>query len=324
MPSLHEAHVREVEVQTERGRPPIARVTSIDVRQWAVDHRDSLREAVARHGAVLVRGLEPATTAHLGEAAKRLPRQTMAEVEAFAPRDRHDVHVYSSSKWPPNQAMCMHHEMSYALTFPTLLVFACTTTPDAGGATGLAEAANVLDALPTEVVGQFERHGWLLTRSFNDLVGTPWRDAFGTDDRSAVEQYCTANDIEFDWLPDNGLRTRQHRPAVLRHPRTGRRCWFNQIAFLNEHTMEPAVRDYLVAEFGPAGLPFNTFRGDGAPVDPEVVQLINDCYERHTVREPWQAGDLLVVDNVRMAHSREPYEGDRNVIVVLGDPQQRR
>ena len=37
-------------------------------------------------------------------------------------------------------------------------------------------------------------------------------------------------------------------------------------------------------------------------------QLLNEVYEAHTVREPWQAGDLLLVDNIRTAHSREPYE----------------
>jgi alpha-ketoglutarate-dependent taurine dioxygenase len=29
------------------------------------------------------------------------------------------------------------------------------------------------------------------------------------------------------------------------------------------------------------------------------------------MREPWQAGDLMLVDNVRTAHSREPYQGPR-------------
>jgi len=43
-------------------------------------------------------------------------------------------------------------------------------------------------------------------------------------------------------------------------------------------------------------------------------------YARHTVREPWQPGDVLVVDNLRMAHSREPYEGRREVVVAFGAP----
>ncbi|MGW4080128.1 TauD/TfdA family dioxygenase [Streptomyces asiaticus] len=35
-------------------------------------------------------------------------------------------------------------------------------------------------------------------------------------------------------------------------------------------------------------------------------------YDRFTVGEPWRRGDVLVVDNLRMAHSR-PASTDRRV-----------
>ena len=66
----------------------------------------------------------------------------------------------------------------------------------------------------------------------------------------------------------------------------------------------------------PMGCPFTRF-GNGDPIDEDVVQLLNDAYEANTVREPWQAGDLLVVDNVRTAHSREPFTGPRDVVVGM-------
>jgi Taurine catabolism dioxygenase TauD, TfdA family len=50
------------------------------------------------------------------------------------------------------------------------------------------------------------------------------------------------------------------------------------------------------------------------------VQLLNEVYEASTAREPWQAGDLLLVDNVRTAHSREPFQGPREVLVAMADP----
>jgi alpha-ketoglutarate-dependent taurine dioxygenase len=37
------------------------------------------------------------------------------------------------------------------------------------------------------------------------------------------------------------------------------------------------------------------------------------------VREPWQAGDLLLVDNIRTAHGRDAYTGPREVLVGLAD-----
>ena len=76
---------------------------------------------------------------------------------------------------------------------------------------------------------------------------------------------------EFEWQPDGGLRTRQLRSAVVRHPLTGQRCWFNQIAFLNERTLDPEIREYLVDVYGEDGLPFNTCFGNGDPIGDDVV-----------------------------------------------------
>jgi alpha-ketoglutarate-dependent taurine dioxygenase len=143
-------------------------------------------------------------------------------------------------------------------------------------------------------------------------------EAFGTDDRGAVESYCRAHAIEFEWQRDGGLRTWQRRGAVVRHPRTGQRCWFNQIAFLNEWT-DPELREYLVDLYGEDGLPFNTHFGNGDPVGADVIELIDKVYEENTARERWQAGDLMLVDNVRTAHARESFEGPREVLVAMAD-----
>jgi alpha-ketoglutarate-dependent taurine dioxygenase len=243
----------------------------------------------------------------------------MTEKEAFASRRAYPGGVYSASKWPPSQPMCMHHELSYTLEFPGLLLFACLAAATDGGATAVADSPTVLDALPTELIKRFEREGWLLTRNYNEDIGASIAEAFGTDDRGAVESYCHANAIEFEWQPDGGLRTRQHRSAVVHHPLTGQRCWFNQIAFLNERTIDPEVREYLVDVYGADGLPFNTRFGNGDPIDEDIVQLLNEVYEANTAREPWQAGDLMLVDNIRTAHSREPYDGPREVLVAMAD-----
>ncbi|NXY97489.1 TauD/TfdA family dioxygenase [Streptomyces sp. BR123] len=303
------------------GRPPVLQVEIDDeAPQWAARHRDALRAVVAEHGALLVRGLGLREPAVIGEVFRGLAAELMAEREAFAPRKDHGGGVYSATQWPTNQPMCMHHELSYRVEFPALMLFACPTAPATGGATAVADGPTVLDALPAELTERFEREGWLLTRSYNDEIGASVAEAFGTEDRAAVEAYCRAHAIEFAWQPDGGLRTRQRRSAVVRHPVSGRRCWFNQIAFLNEWTLAPEVREYLVDVYGPEGLPFNTRYGNGDPIGEDAVQLLNKIYEQETVREPWHSGDLLLVDNIRTAHSREPYDGPREVLVGLADP----
>ncbi|MDN5861263.1 MAG: TauD/TfdA family dioxygenase [Pseudonocardia sp.] len=291
-----------------------------DAEGWTNYHRGALRDVLARYGAVLVRGLGLRTHDQAAAVFRLVGGDLMTEREAFAPRERFPSGIYSSSTWPANQPMCMHHELSYALEVPRLMMFACRTAASGGGATGVADAAAVLDALPPGLVERFEREGWVLARNYNDEIGASVADAFGTDDRPAVEAYCRANAMEFQWQPDGGLRTWQRRRAVTVHPVTGRRCWFNQIAFLNEWTMESDVREFLVDSYGPQGLPFTTLFGNGEPVGKQVVDLIADVYTAHTLREAWQPGDLLLVDNIRSAHSREPFEGQREVLVGMADP----
>ena len=308
-----------LDVDVRPGKPSLLRVEAPgDSPGWAAEHRDALRAVVAEHGSLLIRGLGLRDAAGTAAVFRRLG-SLMGEKEAFAPRRRYSDGVYSSSKWPPNQPMCMHHELSYTLDVPGLMLFACLVAPADAGATPVADSPAVLRELPADLVERFERVGWLLVRNYNDEIGASVAEAFGTDERRAVESYCRANAINFEWLPDGGLRTWQRRSAVVRHPLTGQRCWFNQIAFLSEWTLDPELREYLVDEYGEDGLPFNTRFGNGDAIDADVVQRINEVYEANTAREPWQAGDLMLVDNVRTAHGRERFAGPREVLVAMAD-----
>src|SRR2546425_12329377 len=121
-------------VDLRPGKPQMLRVEAPgDAPRWAAEHRDALRAAVAEHGSLLVRGLGLRDAAET-EAVFRGLASLMTEKEAFAPRRSYSHGVYSSSKWPPNQTMCMHHGLSYTLEFPGLLLFACPCAPTRRGA----------------------------------------------------------------------------------------------------------------------------------------------------------------------------------------------
>ncbi|MFD5656653.1 TauD/TfdA family dioxygenase [Streptomyces hirsutus] len=310
-----------LDVELRPDRPALVHIdTPADAPSWATQYREVLRAQVTEHGALLVRGLGLRDVDQVGAVFSRLTGSLMTERESFAPRQEFGPGLYSSTTWPANQPMCMHHELSYTLETPGLMLFACLTAPDQGGATAVADAAQILQALPAEPRERFAREGWLLTRSYNDEIGASLEESFGTGDRAEIERYCRAGAIDFTWQPDGSLRTTQRRPAVVRHPLTGKDCWFNQIAFLNEWTLAPEVREYLVDAYGDDGMPFNTRFGDGSPIGEDIVQLLNATYEEHTRREPWQAGDLLLIDNIRTAHSREPFTGERQVLVGMAEP----
>ncbi len=305
--------------ETAEGLPALD-ARAADPVAWLRRHSYAIRDVVEMHGVVLVTGLGLRDHAAIAEAFAAVGGEPMVEREAFAARTEHRPGLYSSSAWPASQPMCHHHELSYADPVPGLVLFACVTPADTGGIITLADASAVLSALPADLVARFDREGWLLARSYSEDVGASWIEAFGTGDRVAVDAYCSSHGIEATWQPDGGLRTRQRRQAVVRHPHSGRPCWFNQVAFLSGWSLDPDVRDFLVEEYGPEGLPFTTSYGDGDPVPEDVIQSINAVYEAAARPVSWDAGDLLVVDNVRVAHGRGSYTGARDVIVGLAAP----
>src|SRR3954447_10560324 len=150
--------------RTDPGRLPVLEVDAAgDGDDWVAGQRSALRGLVAEHGALMLRGLGLRDAAGVPAVVAALGARPVTEREAFASRQRYAEGIYSSSTWPANQPMCMHHELSYRLEIPGLLLFACVTAPASGGATAVADAPTVLEALPDDLVRRFEREGWLLT-----------------------------------------------------------------------------------------------------------------------------------------------------------------
>jgi len=50
-----------------------------------------------------------------------------------------------------------------------------------------------------------------------------------------------------------------------------------------------------------------------------VVAEISAIYEQQAVRFQWQAGDVIVVDNMLVAHACDPFEGTRKVLVAMAE-----
>jgi hypothetical protein len=66
-------------------------------------------------------------------------------------------------------------------------------------------------------------------------------------------------------------------------------------------------------------LPRNVYYGDGTRIEDAVVAEISEIYEQQAVRFQWQPGDVIVVDNMLVAHARDPFEGTRKVLVAMAE-----
>ena len=289
---------------------------------WAAGHRDALRAARrrARCGAGPRPGpARPRRRRRRGPRAGRRPDDREGGLRPAAAAT--PTAIYSSTKWPANQPMCMHHELSYTLEFPGLMLFACLDRADRGGATGAGRRAGRARRAARRPGRAVRARGLAahpqLQRRDRGVGRGGVRHGRPRPPSSATAGPTGSSS---SGRPDGGLRTRQRRSAVVRHPRPDGAAGSTRSRSSTSGRWTADVREYLVDVYGEDGLPFNTRFGNGDPIGADVVALINEVYEAHTVREPWQAGDLLLVDNIRTAHSREAFDGPREVLVGMADP----
>ncbi|GAA2933301.1 TauD/TfdA family dioxygenase [Kitasatospora cinereorecta] len=308
----------------EPGKPVLVHTPDFtgmaEAAAWLTAHRPAIQAELHRSGAVMLRGLPVEDAATFAEARDALIAERAGYKEKATPRTDFGEGVFSSTDLPAVQPIRLHNENSYTLDFPGVLLFGCVIAPETGGATTVGDMRKALAMLPADLTARFAKAGWLLERNYSDLAGMPWRKAFSSEEPKGAEEYCDANAIGYEWLDEDTLRTRQLRSAIITHPVTGERSWFNHFAFWNARTLDEDVREVLVDTFGEDGLPFNTYLGDGTSLTDAEVDTVNEVYQAVTVRETWQRGDLMLVDNILCAHGRESYTGARKILVAMGEP----
>ncbi len=296
-------------------------VEGVDVAGWASERRELVAGWLRAHRALLFRGFGIRTVVAFHALVKATSGGELLQYkDRSTPRPEVGQGVYVSTVYPAAQSINMHNEGTYWRRFPRKLYFCALRVAAQGGETPIADVRRVLARLDPEVRERFRALGVLYVRNYNDGFGLPWQEVFQTTSRAEVEAYCGDNAIELEWKENGRLRTRQARPAVRRHPDTGEEVWFNHGAFFHVSSLEPAIREPLLADFGEEGLPYNTYYGDGTPIPVEVVEQIQAAYRDQRVIFPWQEGDVLLLDNLTVAHGRQPYSGERQVVVAMTEP----
>ncbi|MEI5908946.1 TauD/TfdA family dioxygenase [Bacillus spongiae] len=317
--------VREGQLQTGEMLPLLIQpnVSDVDLKTWYLENKDRIEENVLKYGGVLFRGFNIKTSDDFYDFINSICTQPLSYKEGATPRSAVKGKVYTSTEFPPEEHIALHNELSYVLTWPKKIWFSSIIGAKEGGETPIADVRKVYQFLEPSIREKFEEKGWMLVRNYGDGFGQPWQYVFHTESQEEVEKYCKENGMECEWKENGMLRTRQVRPAVTVHPDTEEKLWFNHIAFWHKSSLKQSVREMLLKEFGEEGLPYNTYYGDGTPIEDEVVAALRQAYDKATVAFPWVEGDVLVLDNMLVAHGRNPYKGERKTLVAMGEPTTR-
>jgi alpha-ketoglutarate-dependent taurine dioxygenase len=296
-------------------------VNGIDSVAWAITNRSWIEQKLSLHGGVLFRNFN-ITSVELFRRfiAAVAGTEPLAYSERSSPRMAVGDNIYTSTDYPATQSIFLHNENSYQQSWPMYIFFYCATPAREGGETPIADCRRVYEQISSSIRERFIERQWMYVRNFGDGFGLPWQTVFQTNEPSIVEEHCRQNGIRAEWRSGNRLRISAIRNAVTTHPRTGEPVWFNHATFFHVTTLEPSVSDALLADYDGAELPTNTFYGDGSPIEPEVLDQLREAYRRETVVFSWQANDVLLLDNMLVAHGRAPYSGERKVLVGMAHP----
>ena len=292
----------------------------INLPAWAANNRELTEKLLFKHGAILFRDFSINGVTDFSRFCAAASREVMEYKERSSPRHEVSSRVYTSTDYPADQSIFPHNEHSYSKTFPLKLFFYCQTAPSSGGQTPIADCRKVLQRISDSSKNRFVEKSWMYVRNFGHGFGLPWQTVYQTEDRAVVENYCRANDVEFEWKDNDRLRTRQVRPTIRKHPFSGEAVWFNHATFFHLTTLEPVMREALLTAFGEDDLPNNTFYGDGQQIETAVMDELRDAYLQEVVMFDWREGDILMLDNMLTAHARAPYSGPRKILVAMADP----
>jgi alpha-ketoglutarate-dependent taurine dioxygenase len=292
-------------------------VRGLNLGTWAESNRDYIEEQLLKHGALLFRGFNVSGAVEFESFIKTLYGELLEYNERSSPRSQVSGNIYTSTDYPADQSIFLHNENSYQQTWPMRLFFYSAISADEGGETPIADCRKIFNRIRPGIRERFIQKKWMYMRNFGDGFGLPWQTVFQTDDKSLVEAHCRKNGIQVEWKSENRLRTRAIRPAASKHPKTGEMVWFNHATFFHVSTLEPSVRDSMLALFTEEDLPSNSYYGDGSRIEPDVLESLRDAYERETRKFLWQAGDIMMIDNMLVAHGRSAFVGERRVLVGM-------
>ncbi|KAK4754028.1 hypothetical protein SAY87_002132 [Trapa incisa] len=288
--------------------------TSLLVRSVKAQ-RPYLESLLHRTGAVLLRGFGLSTAEEFNEVVDAFGFEELPYVGGAAPRTNVCGRVFTANESPPDQKIPFHHEMAQVPEFPSKLFFFCEVEPGSGGETPIVLSHIVYERMKErypDFVQRLEEHGLIYTRVLGEdddpssPIGRGWKSTFLTDDKSIAEKRAANLGMKLEWTEDGAKTIMGPIPAIKFDSSRSRKIWFN--------SMVAAYTGWKDSRNDPVKAV--TF-GNGDPLPSNVIYDCLRILEEECVAVPWRKGDVLLIDNWAVLHSRRSFTPPRRVLASL-------
>jgi alpha-ketoglutarate-dependent taurine dioxygenase len=293
--------------------------TGPDLAQLVAEHRETVAQWLLEHGAVLFRDFAIDSVERFERLAATLSPHRSNYIYRSTPRTAVADRIFTATEYPPDRTIPLHNENAYQRSWPLRIAFCCITPASAGGATSLADMRRVTSELGTALIEEVAGRCIRYVRHYQPYIDLPWQTVFQTTDRNEVARYCRENSIDHQWLDAHTLRTWQVCQGAAQHPLTGETLYFNQAHLFHVSSLEPDELRMLTTTVGADLLPRNAFFGNGDSIEDGVLDAVRTRLRENSVLHQWKSGDVLLLDNMRVAHGRQPFKGARRLLAVLLD-----
>jgi alpha-ketoglutarate-dependent taurine dioxygenase len=293
-----------------------------DLPSWLSENRQSIESKLIVYGAILFRGFHAPDIDTFEKAVVAFGHPPLDYNFRSTQRKEMKHNIYTSTEYPPDQEIAMHNENSYKKQWPMKLWFYCACAAEVGGETPLVDSRKMYEKLDRAVLQKFVSRQLTYVRNYIPNFDLSWQNVFQTNSPAEMEKFCRENGLQFEWVNNNHLRTRHIAQSAAKHPVTAENVWFNQAHLFHYSNLNKDIADRLLAAFGEENLPRNAYFADSESIPVSDLIHIRDVYRQLKSVFKWKTGDLLLMDNMMVAHGRHPFKGDRKILVAMTEPTQ--
>ncbi|GAB4850298.1 hypothetical protein Ancab_029598 [Ancistrocladus abbreviatus] len=287
----------------------------IDFIEAIKSHKPRLQSLLHDAGAILFRGFPVNSASDFNDVVEAFGFEEYPYVGGAALRNKVVGRIFTANESPPDRKIPFHNEMSHVPEFPSKLFFFCEVEPGCGGETPIALSHMIYERMKEthpEFVQQLEEHGLIYLRVLpedddpSSAVGRGWKSTFLTEDKSVAEERAVERGMKLEWLEDGVKVVIGPVPAFKFDKTRQQKVWFNG--------MVAAYTGLQDARNDPAK---SVMFGDGKPLPASIIYDCLKIHEEECVAIPWQKGDVLLLDNWVVVHSRRSFDPPRRILVSL-------